>query len=110
MTLAQGGGGAGEQGSPPQHSRSPAPLRVLRIAVIAMALPLLFTISQRVSEARGNEPVPGLSWALGAISALFLVRAIVTERSLGAAESLQKDLLWGVTAGGILTIITRWLL
>jgi hypothetical protein len=84
-------------------------LRPLRIAVIAAVLPILFTISQRVSEARGNEPIPGLSWALAAVAALFLVRAIVTERTLGAEEALQKDLLWGLTAGAILTILTRWL-
>ena len=83
-------------------------LRALRIAVIALALPALFTLSQRISEARGNEPVPGLSWALGVISGLFLLRAVVTERSLGAEQALQKDVLWGVAAGGILTILMRW--
>jgi hypothetical protein len=84
-------------------------LRALRITVIAIVLPLLFTISQRVSAARGNEPVPGISWALGVVSGLFLVRAIVTERTLAGEESLHKDLLWGVAAGGCLTIVTRWL-
>ena len=85
-----------------------APLRALRITAVAAALPLLFTLSQRISAARGNEPVPGLSWALGVISGLFLVRAIVTERSLGAEQALQKDVFWGVAAGGILTILVRW--
>jgi len=84
-------------------------LRALRISAIAVALPILFAISKGVSEARGHEQVPGVSWALGAVSALFLVRAVVTERTLGADETLQKDLLWGVAAGGILTILTRWL-
>ena len=83
-------------------------MRAFRIAAIAVVLPILFGISQRVSEARGNETIPGLPWALGAISALFLVRAIVTERTLGPEEALQKDLLWGVAVGGILTIVTRW--
>ena len=73
-------------------------LRAVRITAIALALPLLFTLSQRVNEARGNQPVPGMSWALGVISGLFLIRALVSERSLGAEESLQKDLLWGVAA------------
>ena len=85
-------------------------LRALRIAAIAVVLPILFNISQRVSEARGNEPIPGLSWALGAISALFLLRAIVTERTQGPEESLQKDLLWGLAAGGMLAIVTRWVI
>lgn len=85
-------------------------LRALRIIVITVALPTLFTISQRVSEARGNEQVPGLSWALGALSGLFLLRAVVTERTMGPDEALQKDILWGVAAGGFLTIIVRGLL
>lgn len=85
-------------------------MRALRMLAITVIVPTLFTISQRVNEARGNEPVPGLSWALGAISGLFLVRAIVTERTQGADESLQKDILWGLAAGGFLTILTRWLL
>jgi hypothetical protein len=85
-------------------------LRPLRITVIALGLLCLFTVSQQVSAARGNEPVPGLSWALGALSGLFLVRALVTERTQGAEESLQKDLLWGLAAGGFLTILVRALL
>lgn len=84
--------------------------RALRITAIAVVLPTLFAISQGVSAARGNEPIPGVSWALAAVSALFLVRAIVTERTLGAEEALQKDVLWGLTAGAILTILTRWVI
>jgi hypothetical protein len=85
-------------------------LRALRITVIGMALPVLFTVSQRVSEARGNEPLPGTSWALGVLAVLFLVRAFVSERSQGVETALQKDFLWGLAAGGFLTILTRWLL
>jgi len=85
-------------------------LRPFRIAAIAVVLPVLFAISQAVSEVRGNEPIPGVSWALAAVAALFLVRAIVTERTLGAEEALQKDLLWGLTAGAILTILVRWVM
>lgn len=83
-------------------------IRFLRIAAIAVVLPLLFALSQRVSEARGNEPIPGVSWALGVVAALFLVRAAVTEWSRGAEDNLQKDLLWGVATGAILTIISRF--
>ncbi len=83
-------------------------LRAVRIAGIAITLPVLFAISQRVSEAQGHEPIPGISWALGALSGLFFVRAIVAEHSLGADEALQKDLLWGLAAGGFATILMRW--
>lgn len=82
-------------------------LRALRIAACTVVLPLLFTLSQRISEARGNEPVPGINWALGVVSALFLVRAVVTERFRGSEANVQKDLFWGVAIGGIVTIISR---
>ncbi len=94
---------------PVDRVRSRVAVRVLRIGVIALVLPVLFAVSQRVSAARGQAPLPGLSWALGALSALFLVRAAVTEWGRGPDADLQKDLLWGVAAGGILTILSRWL-
>ncbi len=82
-------------------------LRALRIAAITVVLPLLFTASQRAAETRGNEPVPGISWALGVLSALFLIRAAVTEWSRGSGANLQKDVLWGLGVGGVITIIAR---
>lgn len=82
-------------------------VRVLRVAVIALAVGCLFALSQRVSEARGNAPVPGTSWAIGVLTMLFLVRAIVTESTRPADANLQKDLLWGLAAGGIITILSR---
>jgi hypothetical protein len=83
------------------------PVRLVRIAVIAIALPLLFDLSQRVSTADGQEPVAGLEWALGALSLLFFVRALATEYSKGLYPDYQKDLQWGLAAGGALTIISR---
>lgn len=82
-------------------------VRALRIAAVTVVLPLLFAVSQRVSEAHGNEPIPGINWALGVLSVFFLVRAAVTERFRGPEMNLQKDVLWGVAAGGIVTIISR---
>jgi hypothetical protein len=84
-------------------------LRALRIGAIALALPLLFALSQRVAEARGQEPVPGMSWAVGAVSMLFLLRALVTEWSTGPEANRQKDLFWGLSAGGLITILWRGL-
>ena len=82
-------------------------LRLLRIAAIAIALPFLFHLSVRVAEASGGEAIPGREWAVGALSLLFLLRALVTEYSQGPEANLQKDLQWGLAAGGGLTILSR---
>ncbi len=82
-------------------------MRPLRIGAIALALPLLFMLSQRVAAARGQPPLPGMSWALGVLCVLFLVRALVTEWTRGPEANVQKDLLWGLAAGAIVTILTR---
>lgn len=82
-------------------------VRLLRIAAIAAALLWMFTLSQRAGAVRGNEPVPGLSWALSVLSLIFTAGAIVTERSRGPEANLQKDLLWGLAAGSVLTILSR---
>jgi hypothetical protein len=83
------------------------PVRAVRIAVIAIALPLLFDLSRRVSTAGGEEPAAGLEWALGALSLLFFLRALATEYSKGPHPDYQKDLQWGLAAGGVLTIVSR---
>jgi hypothetical protein len=89
------------------HEHATMLLRPLRIAAFTVVLPLLFALSQRIAAARGNEPVPGINWALGVVSGLFLVRAAVTERFRGPEANVQKDLFWGVAVGGIVTIISR---
>jgi len=83
--------------------------RLLRIAAIAIVLPFAFELSRRVSAASGNEPAPGLMWALGAISILFFLRALATEYGGGPEANLQKDLQWGIAIGGVLTILSRLL-
>ena len=94
----------------PSAGIAPPDMRLVRIALFAAALPLLFSLSQAIAEARGQSPLPGTSLALGALSLLFLVRAAVTEWSRGPEANLQKDLLWGVAAGGLATILLRFLL
>jgi hypothetical protein len=81
--------------------------RLLRIAVISCLLPLGFRFSQRVAAANGNPPVEGLAWSLGALSLLFLLRAIATEYGRGPEADFQKDLQWGLALGGVLAILTR---
>jgi hypothetical protein len=81
--------------------------RLLRIAAIALGFTLAFTLSQRATLARSGETVPGILWAIGALSTFFLIGAWATERTQGAEANVQKDLLWGLAAGGILIIISR---
>jgi hypothetical protein len=81
--------------------------RLLRIAAVLTALPILFEISQRVGEAQGNPPLPGILVALGVLSFLFLVRAAVSEAAGVAVSTPQKDLLWGLGIGGVVTILGR---
>jgi hypothetical protein len=83
-------------------------LRLLRIVVVALGLFFLFRFSLEIGLARGRQPLPGFSWALGVLTFLFLVRAIVTERSRGPEDNWQKDILWGLTAGSVITILSRF--
>lgn len=82
-------------------------LRALRILAFAIALPVLFGISQGIARARGDEPPSGMLWAIGALTLLFLLRAAATEYARGPEANVQKDLQWGLAAGGMLTILSR---
>jgi len=81
-------------------------LRSARICGITALIVWLFRVSHEVGLASGNEEVPGLLAAIGVVSVLFLVRAIVAEFQ-GPASDLTKDLLWGLSAGGVITILLR---
>lgn len=81
--------------------------RLLRIAVIAVALPALFHLSQRIAAASGNGPVQGIEWAIGALGVLFLLRALATEYSQGPEANFHKDLQWGVAAGCAAIVLSR---
>jgi hypothetical protein len=82
-------------------------VRALRIVAVAAALPAAFAISRRIGEASGNPQLPGTFWAVGVVSTLFLVRALLAEYSRGPEANRTKDLLWGLTAGGWLTVLIR---
>jgi hypothetical protein len=84
------------------------PGRLLRIALFASALPLLFDLSQRIIAAGHGEAVPGRLWAFAALSVLFLLRALASEYSRGPEANMQKDLQWGLAVGGVLTIASQW--
>ena len=82
-------------------------LRLLRVAGFALAFTLAFTLSQRATLARTGETVPGMSWAIGALSTFFLIGAWATERTQGAEANVRKDLLWGLGVGGVLIVLSR---
>ena len=82
-------------------------LRVLRVAGFAATLTYLFQVSREASIARGNEELPGTLWAVGVLSTLFLIRAFLSEVMPDGPRPFQRDLLWGLGAGGIATILLR---
>jgi hypothetical protein len=82
-------------------------VRIFRVGVIALALSSLFAWSQRTTLERSGESVPGLWWAVGVLSLLFLVSAFATERTSRFESALQKDLLWGLGTGGILALLNH---
>jgi hypothetical protein len=82
-------------------------LRLARIGAIAAAFALVFTLSQRATLAREGQTLPGLSWAIGVLTLIFLVNAYFIERMQGPEGNLRKDLLWGLAAGGVAIILSR---
>lgn len=62
-----------------------------------------------MGAALGNEDVPGLLPAIGALGLLFTIRAVVTESAMGESANRQKDFLWGVSIGCWGTILIRLL-
>ena len=85
------------------------PIRPLRIVGIATGIAYLFHLSRQAGIARGQEEPPGMLWAIGVLTVLFFVRAIVTEKTMGAEQVRQKDFLWGLTIGCSVTIAIRLL-
>ena len=95
-------------GGEPGTTRRPFPImRALRILVVAIATPLAFGLSRRIGEASGNPQLPGFFIAIGVLAFLLSVRAVLTEFSRGPEANRQKDFLWGVAAGGWLTVLIR---
>ena len=94
-------------GAAARPESSMALMRAARIAAIAIALPYLARLSQRVGEASGNPPVEGMHWALGVLAVLFLVRAAATEATRGPEATGMKDLQWGLAAGCALAALWR---
>ena len=86
------------------------PLRLLRIVGFAAGFFVAFTVSQAATAARNaGETVPGIHFAIGALSVFFLIGAYATEQTLGPEQNVRKDMLWGLGSGG-LAIVAHQLL
>lgn len=81
-------------------------LRAVRIVGTATILAFLFRLSQDVGATWGNEDVEGYGVALGVVSLLFFVRAMATEYASKNVHVVQKDILWGLSSGAFLSMIS----
>ena len=82
--------------------------RLLRIAGIAIGFWFVFNWSQRLTaERNAGATLPGIEWAIGALSLVFLAGAFVTERAIGPEGNPRKDLLWGLGGGGLAIAASR---
>jgi hypothetical protein len=91
-------------------ARAVTPLRLFRIVGFAAAFFIAFTMSQAVTAARNaGETVPGIHYAIGALSFFFLVGAYATERTQGPEQNVRKDMLWGLGSGGLAIVASRLL-
>jgi len=82
-------------------------LRAVRIAAVALLLPLLFGLSRQVGERSANPPVEGLPWAIGVLAVIFGLRALAAEATLGPEHAVRKDFSWGLAAGCGLTALVQ---
>ena len=82
--------------------------RLVRIVGIAAAFFVAFNVSQTATAARNaGQTVPGIGIAIGALSVFFLIGAIVTEQTQGEEMNPRKDLLWGLSSGGLAIVAAR---
>jgi len=82
-------------------------LRLVRIIGFALAFLIAFTVSQRATLTRSGETVPGIVWAIAALSTFFMLGAYFNERSQGPEANPRKDLMWGLASGGFLIVVLR---
>ena len=83
--------------------------RFVRIGAIGGVLTYLFHLSRQAGLARGQPEPPGMLWAVGVLTFLFFIRAVLSETTMGTEADRQKDFLWGLAAGGVTTITIRLL-
>ena len=83
--------------------------RLLRISGIGGALIYLFHLSRQAGIARNQTEPPGMLWAIGVLTFLFFIRAVLSETTMGSDADRQKDFLWGLVVGCTSTIVMRLL-
>jgi hypothetical protein len=87
-----------------------SPLRLLRIVGFAAGFFVAFSASQAATVARSpGETVPGIHYAIGALSFFFLLGAYATEQTQGPEQNVRKDMLWGLGSGGVAIVVHRLL-
>jgi hypothetical protein len=81
-------------------------VRLVRVALIALAFFVVFSLSQQATAARHQgETIANLHWAVGALAILFLIGAWANERARVPVDATRKDLLWGLGVGGIAIVV-----
>jgi len=77
-------------------------LRLIRIGGIAVLFALVVRISRLATAARAQgAALPPVAGPLAAISVVLLFAALVAEKARGPEANLQKDMLWGISLGGL---------
>ena len=83
-------------------------VRLFRIIAIAVGFFIAFNLSQAATKAREGATLPGMTWTIGLLSMLFLISAIISERTQGPEANGRKDLMWGLASGGIAIVLSRF--
>jgi hypothetical protein len=84
--------------------------RLVRIVGFAVAFFVAFNVSQAATAARNaGETVPGIGIAIFVLALFFLLGAVVTEKTQGEEMNPRKDLLWGLSSGGLAIVAGRML-
>ncbi len=76
--------------------------RLIRVGGVAVLFALLVRVSRLATAARAQgAPLPPIAGPLAAISVIVLFAALVAEKTRGPEANLQKDVLWGISLGGL---------
>lgn len=77
-------------------------LRLIRVGGVSVLFALVVRVSRLATAARAQgAPLPPIAGPLAGISVVLLLAALVTEKTRGPEGNLQKDVLWGISLGGL---------
>ena len=84
--------------------------RLARIVGFAVAFFVAFNVSQAATAARNQgQTVPGIGIAIFVLSLFFLIGAVAMEKTQDEEMNPRKDLLWGLSSGGLAIVAGRLL-